>query len=271
MADLLTNDVPDRDEPGEPLGLQVELLPVTPTAGRRLGTGPVPAVRVGLRPVVRGRKGGWIRTGVSWDKISAHQLRQLGPRADHLRLLREIHLLHSLSITARYFSYDINYLYLDGIGSRRIWDLLAEARSAGIEIVQSGQGQPAVTVSDGRAEIVLEDRPGGRSDLLITPFVAVGGSWSVPSSSRYWSIRCTALPTGRRLRNINSSALILVPSVSRFPPSCGFSWPVAPSASPRQDGQSFVRTIYPGSPGGCRCCLRPAPPHFWRSIRRHCR
>ena len=66
-------------------------------------------MRLGLRPVVRGRKGGWVRTGISWDKISVEHLRQLGPRPDHVRLLREINLLHSLTTGPRYYSYDLAY------------------------------------------------------------------------------------------------------------------------------------------------------------------
>jgi superfamily II DNA or RNA helicase len=244
MADLLTDEPVDQDDPGEPLGLQVELLPATQVNGRRLGTGPVPAVRVGLRPVVRGRKGGWIRTGVSWDKIGAQHLRQLGPRADHVRLLREINLLHSLSITARYFSYDINYLYLDGIGSRRIWDLLAEARSAGIEIVQSGRGQPAVTLSDGRAEIVLEaDRAAG--DLVMRPTVALDGQPVGPVEFAILGDPVHGIAYWPSSGDINSSGLTLVPSSQ--PVSAELRQFLAGGAVliPRQDEQKFVQDFLP--------------------------
>ena len=244
LADLLTDQPADQDDPGEPLGLQVELIPVTPTAGRRIGTGPVPAVRVGLRPVVRGRKGGWIRTGISWDKIGAHHLRQLGPRADHVRLLREINLLHSLSITAQYFSYDVNYLYLDGIGSRRIWDLLTEARSSGLEIAQSGRGQLPVTVADGRAEIVLEaDRTAG--ELVITPTVSVDGHPIGPvefallgdpvHGIAYW-------PAGG---DINSSGLTLVPSSQSVSPELRQFLTGGAVRIPSRDEADFVRDYLP--------------------------
>lgn len=216
MAQLLTEDEEDPDQPGEPLGLQVELITPSPTAGRHRSAGPVPPVRVGLRPVVRGRKGGWIRTGISWDKLNVHQLRGVGARADHLRLLREINMIHSLSLTALDYSYDLNVRYLDGIGSRRILDLLAEAVSAGVEIVQSGRGQLPVTVATSRAEVILEaDRLAG-GDLVITPVVAVDGRavgavdfallGDPVHGLAYW-------PTGE---DINNSGLTLVPTTQRI-------------------------------------------------------
>ncbi len=244
LSELLQVQAADQDDPGEPLGLQVELVRVTESSGRRIGAGPVPSVRVGLRPVVRGRKGGWIRTGISWDKIGVEHLRQLGPRADHVRLLREINLLHSLSTGPRYYSYDLAYRYLDGIGSRRIWDLLNEARTAGLEIVQSGRGQLPVTVADGRAEIVLEaDRTAG--ELVITPTVAVDGH-SVGQVEfallgdpvhgvAYW-------PVGGAL---NCSGLTLVPSKQPVPPELRQFLSGGAVRIPRDDEPDFVRDYLP--------------------------
>ena len=244
MSELLTDDTADQDDPGEPLGLQVELISVTPSAGRQHETGPFPAVRVGLRPVVLGRKGGWIRTGISWDKIGALHLRQFGPRPDHVRLLREINLLHSMSINARYFSYDLNFIYLDGIGSRRIWDLLAEARSAGLEIVQSGRGQLPVTVADCRAEIVLQaNRAAG--ELVITPTVAVDGRSVGPvefallgdpvHGIAYW-------PSGG---DINSSGLTLVPSGQLMSHELRQFLSGGAVVIPAHDEENFVRDYLP--------------------------
>ena len=244
MSALLDDESTDQDEPGEPLGLQVELIPVTPTAGRRIGSGTVPAVRVGLRPVVRGRKGGWIRTGISWDKVGAHHLQQLGPRADHLRLLREIHLLHSLSVTARYFSYDTNFLYLDGIGSRRIWDLLAEAQSAGVEMVQSGRTQRPVTVVDGRAEIVLEAaRAAG--ELTVTPTVAVDGNPVGPVEFELLGDPVHGIAYWPAGGDINSSGLTLVPSIQRVSTEVRQLLAGGAVRIPRQDEADFVRDYLP--------------------------
>ena len=133
------------------------------------------AVRVGLRPVVRGRKGGWIRTGISWDKISAHQLRQLGPRADHVRLLREINLLHSLSdhraVLLLRHQLPATWTASAAGASGTCWPRHA---AAGLEIVQSGRGQlpgdGGPRPGGGRAR----GRPGG-GDLVITPTVPVDG------------------------------------------------------------------------------------------------
>ena len=244
MSDLLTDDTVCPDESGEPLGLQVELIPVTPKAGRRLDAGPVPAVRVGLRPVVRGRKGGWIRTGISWDKISTRHLAQIGPRADHLRLLREINLLHSLSITSQYFSYDINFLYLDGIGSRRIWDLLAEARSCGLEIVQSGRAQRPVAVVDGRTEVVLQ---AGRvdGDLLIEPVVTVDGHPVGAVEFAFLGDPVHGVAYWPRGEDINGAGLTLAPIEKPITTELRQFLTGGAMRIPRQDEQNFLRDYLP--------------------------
>jgi len=244
LSGLLAGDPEEHDDPGDALGLQVELIAVTPASGRQIGSGTEPRFRVGLRPVVRGRRGGWIRGGLSWDKISGHQLRQSGARADHLRLLREINLLHSISLTEHYFSYDMSYRYLDGIGSRRIWDLLAEARSAGLEIVQSGRDQLPVTLGQGHAEVVLRaDRVAG--ELVITPTVQVNGR-SIPSVDfallgdpvhgvAHW-------PAGG---DLNSSGLTLLPAVQHLSRELRQLLSGEPVRIPRHDEATFVREYLP--------------------------
>jgi len=244
LSELLAGDAAEPMQAGEPLGLQIELIPVTPAAGRQFGAGPVPTVRIGLRPVVRGRKGSWIRTGISWDKLSVHQLRGVGPRADHVRLLREINLIHSISLTGQYFSYDMNFIYLDGIGSRRIWDLLAEAAGAGLEIVQSGRSQPPVTLSGGRAELVLQAER-AENDLVITPTVAVNGRpvtdvefallGDPVHGVAYW-------PAGG---DINNSGLTLVPAEQRLSTDLRQFLSGGPVRIPCGDESSFVRDYLP--------------------------
>ena len=137
-------------------------------------------------------------------------------------MLREINLLHSLSITSQYFSYDINFLYLDGIGSRRIWDLLAEARSCGMEIVQSGRAQRPVAVVDGRTEVVL--RPDGSDgDLLIEPVVTVDGHPVGAVEFAFLGDPVHGVAYWPRGEDINRAGLTLAPIGKPIPPSCGSS------------------------------------------------
>jgi superfamily II DNA or RNA helicase len=119
------------------VGLQFELS----SGGGRPGG---PAYRIALRPVIPGRNGSWVRTGISWDRLGYPSSSRSPARAGHVQLLREILLLGSDSSSA-YYGYQQTTLYLDSFPSRRIWDLLAEAQERGLPLVQYGR-QPAPVI-----------------------------------------------------------------------------------------------------------------------------
>ena len=160
------------DETGEPLGLQVELVRQPVSGGRRRLAPTAQPIRIALRPVLLGAKGKWIRTSISWQNHGMHGYRGKRSRPDHVELLREI---STLNYTAgdRY-QFDDDVIYLDGINNSRIWDLLNQAHTAGMAIVQSGPGQQPVVVSDGQGEIFVQVRRLGAS-IVVEPVVSVDG------------------------------------------------------------------------------------------------
>ena len=82
-------------EPVEPVvALQFEISAAS--AKGRGAPRPGPA-QLGLRPVVRGTNGGWVRTGISWSNIGYVSDPRRGIAPDHLRLLNEIMQLDSSS------------------------------------------------------------------------------------------------------------------------------------------------------------------------------
>jgi superfamily II DNA or RNA helicase len=171
LAPLLRDDRPATTAAPTQLGLQVELLPIgSPTAA----ISRTPRVRVGLRPVLLGARGQWIRTGISWDRLAAHGHQRQPPPAEQVQLLREIKFLDAVSRPTHHYGRTDTFIYLDEVGSPHIWDLLALAADVGVAIVQSGQGQRPVTVSGGPAEISLDVcRVGG--SLILEPNVTVNG------------------------------------------------------------------------------------------------
>ena len=96
--------------------------------------------RIGLRPVVPGKKG-WIRSGISWTSLG-YAYSPGSPRAQHhVDLLLE---LLSLADGEERNPYGYGYygsgqrvVHLDEFRSRRVWDVLAEAQEAGLPLVQS--------------------------------------------------------------------------------------------------------------------------------------
>ena len=104
--------------------------------------------RIGLRPVVPGKKG-WIRSGISWPTLD-YAYTPGSPRAQHhVDLLLEL-----LSLADgeehdpyRYYRSGQRVVYLDEFRSRRVWDVLAEAQEAGLPMVQSGRAASLVRVA----------------------------------------------------------------------------------------------------------------------------
>ncbi len=101
-------------EPVEPVvALQFEISAAS--AKGRGAPRPGPA-QLGLRPVVRGTNGGWVRTGISWSNIGYVSYSRRGIAPDHLRLLNEIMQLDSSS-SASYYGGPSRAIPLESIAS----------------------------------------------------------------------------------------------------------------------------------------------------------
>ncbi len=183
LAGLLPRSALERTQPS--IALQFEL--VLPTARRR------GASRLTLRPVVPGKNGGWIRTGVSWSTVS-----YAGRHVEHdqRRVLGE---LLAVASSGGYV-YGGYTMELASIRSRAIWDLLDEACALGLPLVEAGKAarsvilhrEPARVVTDARRErgaIVLrtalavgDERPDASAMLLIGER-AHGVAWWQPDGT----------------------------------------------------------------------------------------
>ena len=150
-------------EPAE-VALQFELL-VPPAGGRAAGRAPGRApIRIGLRPVVPGRSG-WVRTGISWSSLGYSRYVGSSAHARHLGLLEDILMLERDG-TNRYYGAHSQAVYLDSMPSRRIWDLLAEARELGLPLVQADrQATPVLLAAEPARVSVRVGRSASGLDL----------------------------------------------------------------------------------------------------------
>lgn len=109
-----------------PIGLQFELNAATGRSGQRV------PVQVRLRPVVPGRAGRWVRTGVSWRDLPF----EYGPLRrvpEHRDVLVELYrAAQSAGSTGFYGTTDA--VFLDDVGPQ-LWRLLGEAHRAGVTFV----------------------------------------------------------------------------------------------------------------------------------------
>ena len=172
IAKLIGNRTATAESLGTPLGLQIELLPTPPIPAGRGRAAQLPTVRVGLRPVLLGASGKWVRTGIAWDKLGSYHYQREQPRTDHVQLLREIGALNSASRAGGHYGYYETFIFLEKLNSRRIWDLLTEAQTIGMALVQSGKGQRPVALMGGAGAVALEV---GRveGNVVIQPSISV--------------------------------------------------------------------------------------------------
>jgi len=156
----LDDAVSDSVTTGEPLGLQFERVVSTGSAaasGR-------PAARVRVVPVVRGAKGTWVRTGVSWQNVRWTWGRFVPAHAEALRAL----------VASQQHTYG-THVYLDELGPA-VWPLLRQARDAGVALVPHRGLRGEVTLSPAPAEVTLDVHTHPLLDgVRVTPVVSVGG------------------------------------------------------------------------------------------------
>jgi superfamily II DNA or RNA helicase len=149
---LLDSDGKGAEEVGaKEVGLQFELLL---EAGRSGAGGP--GIRV--RPVLPGRNGNWVRTGISWSSLDYFRY---GPTrtpqaAEQLLLIKELLALSRLANRRNLYSYSEEVVRLETINSRRLWDLLGEARALGLPLLQSGRNARPITFLQPAAAVTVD-------------------------------------------------------------------------------------------------------------------
>ncbi|WP_430789487.1 SNF2-related protein [Actinoplanes sp. G11-F43] len=135
-------ETPEPPAPG--LGLQFEVVQAPLPRSRKTGR------RISMRPVLPGQRG-WVRTGINWHSLGYAGGRT--PVADHhRRLLAE---MVKLSGSHFYYTSGAASVFLDEFGTRRIWDLLAEAQESGLPLVRAGRNAAPVVVARDPARVVM--------------------------------------------------------------------------------------------------------------------
>ncbi|HEX5533966.1 MAG TPA: DEAD/DEAH box helicase [Actinomycetales bacterium] len=167
--------MPSLQEPddGAPLALQFDLTIQPPHVAAALQSLTNAAVRVRTRsltvhPVVRGRTGRWVRSGVKWVELAAGY-GGYGRSRRHALLLRQLALAHRSS------GYQRGELNLDGF-DQDFWRHLRRAVNAGVELVPARKWIGTVTLSRAPAVVTLavSRQPDARGAVL-EPVVVHGG------------------------------------------------------------------------------------------------
>ncbi|MGB8021426.1 MAG: hypothetical protein WCF04_09390, partial [Candidatus Nanopelagicales bacterium] len=148
------------DTPGTPLALQF--------ARGTLG-------EVTLRPLVRGKQGRWVKSGVSWDALD----RPWGGSyvEAHLRVLGALKRTRRSPEGYSYYGYRTEVLNLGELGPQA-WPLLDEAQAVGVEFV-SAAGVPPVRLLAEPARLVAGLTREEQDLLLESQVEADGRRWAV--------------------------------------------------------------------------------------------
>ncbi|MDQ2729216.1 MAG: DEAD/DEAH box helicase [Actinomycetota bacterium] len=216
------------------VGLQFELVTPSTTSPRAISPRPA-SPRIGVRPVAPGHGGNWVRSGIGWANLDSYYVHGRSRQAQAARQIVLLNELLSLTRAGAQRSYyrAPDLIWLETINSRRLWDLLDEARALGIALVQSGRQPRAVTLCSTPAEVGI-DITRADAGLHLEPQVRVGREviarsssllvgrpahgivwWDDPSTSptgaRRLSLASLAAPLGEQLRTLLEGVPVGVP------------------------------------------------------------
>ncbi|MGY1703570.1 SNF2-related protein [Geodermatophilus sp. SYSU D00697] len=158
---------------GTPIALQFDVE----RGNRRTGAA---EVSVRLRPVVPGRNGRWIRTGVSWRTLPYDWAGQRNPA--HVEALQGLHRAHRAADERpgsgwSYGSADVP-VRLEEFGPE-LWPALQRAADAGVTLLTTRSG--AVSVVPEPGALAVDVRRDGEAGLRVEPVVDLGHDVSVPA------------------------------------------------------------------------------------------
>jgi len=159
---LLESDGNEGAEFGDTeIGLQFELVLDPGAAGIR------------VRPVLPGLSGNWVRTGISWSSLDYYRYGARGTpqAAERLDLVKELLALSRLADRRPLYSYAED-VRLETINSRRLWDLIGEARAVGLPLVQSGRHSSPITFLPRAADVTI-DVTRSEAGLRVEPRIGI--------------------------------------------------------------------------------------------------
>ncbi|HEX6246340.1 MAG TPA: DEAD/DEAH box helicase [Nocardioidaceae bacterium] len=166
---------PDPSEE-RPLALQVELNQRTSSSRYRgwadQGAGARGSLRI--RPLQRGARDNWVRSGVSWTEVQHLDPRRRRHPPEQVALLGEMLAAYRAAQRNLYLGAE-THLPLASFGSS-VWSLLARGQAAGLELVPGG-GLEEVTVLAEPVAIQLDVNAAPRRDAHLRLGVQVAGEW----------------------------------------------------------------------------------------------
>src|SRR4051812_15420076 len=227
-----------------PIGLQFELVDSGPERGRpSVGAPGAPQRLVRLRPVVPGKRGQWVRTGVSWRQLQYDGVRA-GWNPAHAAALRALHATHQASRN-QYWSYAPADVYLHEFGTG-LWPLLTQAVAEGVPLVTSDRRPRPVVLAETPADIVADLRR-DEDGAALSAVLRVDGRPVDPGALAFIGVPPHAVSADGAAEDAGGRGLVLARLERPVPPALaglvarGGSIPI-----PDADVDRFLRDWYPG-------------------------
>ena len=169
--------VPDTSRGLKPLALQVELNQRSTSSGYRRWAQDAAPRRgsLRLRPLQRGARDNWVKSGISWTDLQHLGSRGRGFPPEQVALLSEMLAAYRAAQRNLYFGGADTHLPLASFGSS-LWSMLSRAEEAGLELVP-GAGIESVVVHPEPVTIELDVNAAPRRDAHLRLGVRAGGEW----------------------------------------------------------------------------------------------
>lgn len=162
------------------LALQLELQPPKPSEAfrwdaqhqERRRAGAVP--RLGMRPVVRGASGRWVRSGISWRDLGHFGYYSRALDEAQVEVLRALYGLATASGDHGYYD-SPSLVFADDLPGKAFFTLLEDAVAAGIPLLRADRRQSPVPLWTARARTVVRVGSAPAGLVLTAGLLAPGG------------------------------------------------------------------------------------------------
>jgi superfamily II DNA or RNA helicase len=177
VLDELDERAPGRSAPTTPLALQVELNRKAPASGYRSWAAQTSTLSRGtlrIRPLQRGARDNWIKSGVSWQDLPYLASRRVQVDPAQVAVLTEVLAAYRAAARATYYGAE-SHLIVSSFGPS-LWSLLQRVEEAGIAVVP-GAGIDGIAVSKAPVALTLDVNAEPERDAHLRLGVTVDGEW----------------------------------------------------------------------------------------------